>query len=212
MNEIIVDQTETQPKHQCPAMLSDLQAAEGKVSAQTDPVQISMSEVQPAMTTAIDDTRVQSLKLKQLIDIPMESWSSAQLVEWAKLQNLPELDSVQSIFMGDEIDGEEFVELKPKMLRRMLKKAGAADPEYSAQVILAQRVDTRNHQRDRSEAMVACRSTSSVGENQVQQTERTATVKSVECPFCFEPYCASDEMLTPRILTKCGHTAWCDAR
>ena len=125
-----------------------------------------------------------------------------QLVEWAKLQSLPDLESLQSIFLEDEIDGEEFVELKLKMLRRMLKKAGARNPEHSAQVILAQRVDTL-HQQGRSETVL--------GENQVRQTERSMQVNSVECPFCFEQY-ESDDMLAPRILTKCGHTAWCDTQ
>ncbi len=204
---VVDGQAELQPERQGPTALSDL-VGEGEILAKIDAAQNSMSAAQPAMASTKVDSRSQSLK--QLLAVPIHKWSSAQLVEWATLQSLPELDSLQLIFIEDEIDGEEFVELKPKMLRRMLKKAGAACPEYSAQVILAQRVDTLKHQQGRSEPVVACRT--SVGKKKVEQTERTATVKSVECPFCFEEYSGSDDMVAPRILTKCGHTAWCDTQ
>jgi HJR/Mrr/RecB family endonuclease len=131
-------------------------------------------------------------------------------MEWAKLQSLPELELLQSIFMEDEIDGEEFIEMKPKMLRRMLKKAGAVDPDGSAQVILAQRVDTRMQQQGRPETVAA--SLRAMGEMQVHKTESATAAKLIECPFCFEEYSESGDsdkgLLVPRIITKCGHTAW----
>ena len=78
-------------------------------------------------------------------------------------------------------DGEELLEFTPKLLQKMLRKAGAEKPEAAAKAILQQR-------------------------NRVSLGAKSAAGDALECPLCMEPYADDDERHVPRIL-QCGHTA-----
>jgi hypothetical protein len=161
-----------------------------------------------------------------LATAPMAEWNAAQLVLWATLLSLPELPLLQSIFLEDDVDGEEFVDMKPKMLQRMLKKAGAADPEGATQTILAQRVDALARQRQgipspskkKPMAMAAAgagqqpqaggKAPAEAGGTTKKKAQAARAQVGSECPICFEEYADDAQGLrVPRIITKCGHTA-----
>ena len=110
--------------------------------------------------------------------------------EWISLIDLPDGcdEAVQEVF--SDVDGEELLAFIPKMLQKMLRRAGVEEPEPVAGAILRQR------QRDLDKSTAAARPTAA-----------GANAPAPECPVCMEPY-REDESgrHVPRIM-QCGHSA-----
>jgi hypothetical protein len=71
----------------------------------------------------------------------MSDWSTTQVLEWLPTIGLPveSVSTVYTVLQSLGLDGEDFIELRPKMLQKMLEKAGADDPSALSQQLLAAR-------------------------------------------------------------------------
>ena len=120
-------------------------------------------------------------------DTAMAEWSEAQVSEWISLIDLPDgcAEAVRDVC--SDIDGEELLDFTPKLLQKLLRKAGAEEPEAAAKAILQQR--------------------DSVGKEAQAASKPARDADALECPLCMERYADDDsELHVPRTLP-CGHTA-----
>jgi hypothetical protein len=117
--------------------------------------------------------------------IAMPDWSAAQVLEWVVTIGLPahSTSTVCAVLESLELDGDELIELRPKILQKMLQKAGAEDAAALTKQILAA--------RDVAGSVA---------------TAHDDGLAISECRICFEVYTSeADSARVPRILT-CGHT------
>jgi hypothetical protein len=134
-------------------------------------------------------------QLQALIELGVQQWSAAQVLEWVALVDLPP-ESVSVVIAVIEAldvdDGEELLELSPKTLQKRLAKHGAQGAEALAKQVMQQR-DALLLSGDSTAA--AC------PDSEQQQSSR------LECPICMEPFCDDASGLrVPRLLSSCGHT------
>jgi hypothetical protein len=92
-----------------------------------------------------------------------------------------------------DLDGDELLDLTPKILQKQIRKHGAQDAEALGKQMIEQR-----------DALLMLPG-DSASESASPKSELS---DSLECPLCMELYCDDDEagLLVPRILTSCGHT------
>jgi len=113
----------------------------------------------------------------------MREWSEAQVSEGSSAIKLPDGCAEAVLLVFTDFNGEELLALHPKMLQKMLRLAGVAEPAQVAAAILRQ----RDALGSASPAAAA-----------------TGPRDAAECPLCMEVY--DEELRVPRIL-QCGHSA-----
>ena len=107
--------------------------------------------------------------------------------EWISLIYLPDgcAEAVQEVC--SDMDGEDLLDFTLKMLQKMLRKAGAEEPEAAAKAILRQR--------------------DSVGKEEQAASNPVKEADALECPLCMERYADDDSELHVPCILSCGHTA-----
>jgi WD40 repeat protein len=124
----------------------------------------------------------QTQQLSALIKQGVQQWSASQVLEWVGLIDLP-LENVAAATAAFELldldDGEELLELGPRMLQKQLRRSGEPDAEALAQLLLGARdallMDDTTTQDD---AGVAAQTTAESRQvlQQVQQKDSDATI------------------------------------
>eukprot|EP01046_Picozoa_sp_COSAG06_P047101 COSAG06_NODE_6786_length_2783_cov_2.020492_2_plen_289_part_00 len=89
-----------------------------------------------------------SVRLNQLHATPMEQWSATQVLDFVGTES----SAVVQAFAEDEIDGEDFVALRPKFVLRMLRATEVEDPAAVAESLLEARDDLLAAQEGQPEA------------------------------------------------------------
>ena len=112
----------------------------------------------------------------------MREWSEAQVLEWISSIELPDGCAEAVLLVFTDFNGKDLLELNSKMLQKMLRLAGVAEPAQVATAIM--------RQRDLGSATLAAGA--------------TGPRDAAECPLCMEVY--DEELRVPRIL-QCGHSA-----
>ena len=183
---MLLSQAEAEPEPQ-PVPAQPLGAeSEPALQAELEPegdAAVELTEPEPEL-----DERTQ--QLRALTQLGVQQWSAAQVLEWVALADLPpeSVPVINSAFKSIGVDdGEELLELGPKILQKKLAKHGAKDSAALAKQVIAQR-----------DALIPGGNTAAAAP--------TAS-ESPECPICMEPFCDDASGLrVPRLLTSCGHT------
>jgi ankyrin repeat protein len=129
-------------------------------------------------------------QLQSLTALGVQQWSAAQVLEWVALAALPpeSVSVVSAAIESLDLDGEELLDLRPKILHKLLLKHGAQDAEALAKQVMQQR-----------DALLMLPENSTVA--------APAAADRLECPICMELFCDdASGLLVPRLLTNCGHT------
>lgn len=109
-----------------------------KYRAQIVPLRIDLKS---ATSRPLDSTTASPEVLQAravLLALPMVQWTEVQVQGWVGMIGLPaeQVEIVQRALTDDEIDGEDLEGLKPRRLSKLLRKAGADDPDALAQQTL----------------------------------------------------------------------------
>jgi hypothetical protein len=116
------------------------------------------------------------------------------VLEWVALTDLP-ADSVPVVCAAVDLldcDGEELLDMRVKIVQKLLAKSGADDPIALAKLAIEQR-DVLTRDDGKSTAAIV-------------QAKLPAGAAPAECLICFEHYTDDESgQLVPRILS-CGHT------
>ena len=169
----------TDAQHMKPELDITVQSSEG---AEPEPAQEPEPELEP--------------EPEPDASLAMSEWSPAQVLEWVVTIGLPieSASTVRTVLESLGLDGEELIDLKPKMLQKRLQKSSVATHSVEDAAALAKRVLTA---RDAA-AGSGSGSGSVAGCGDGMGTN--------ECRICFEVYTSeADSARVPRILT-CGHT------
>eukprot|EP01045_Picozoa_sp_COSAG04_P000282 COSAG04_NODE_6_length_47123_cov_87.347482_5_plen_1442_part_00 len=182
---------EPEPEPKCDeseALSSDGEAFEDAREPELEPDPEPEPEPEPQESAAEQAARERSERLIRLeTGPPMSEWSETHVSEWVSLIDLPEgcEDAVKAVC--SDMDGEDLLIFIPKTLQKMLRKAGAEEPEAAAKAILRQR--------------------DSLGKDKPAASKPAKEADALECPLCMERYAEDEsEVHVPRTLP-CGHTA-----
>jgi hypothetical protein len=119
------------------------------------------------------------------------------VLEWVALADLsPEGASVVSAALETlDLDGDELLDLPPKILQKHIRKHGARDAEALAKQVIEQR-----------DALTPAAEDSSAASAVDVVSERPES-ECPECLVCMESFCDDQSgQHVPRILSNCGHT------
>jgi ankyrin repeat protein len=148
-------------------------------------------ELEPEPEPVLDKRTQQ---LQGLAELGVQQWSVAQVLEWVALAELPP-ESVSAVIAAMEsldLDGDELLHLRAKMLQKKLAKHSAQNAEALAKQVIEQR----------DALLMLC------GDNISESASPKSELSDIlECPLCMELY-SDDEagLRVPRMLTSCGHT------
>jgi hypothetical protein len=176
----LISQLEPEPEApECPA-----QQAEAEAEA----------EACAAAKAADPDPNERTQQLQALTTLGVQQWSTEQVLEWVALADLPQetVSAVSTVMVALDLDGEELIHLRVKILQKLLAKHGAQDAESVSKQVIEQR-----------DALLLLPG-DSASESASPKSDLSDTL---ECPLCMELYCDVEPGLrVPRILTSCGHT------
>jgi hypothetical protein len=163
-------------------------ALEQLLLPETDATAEAPTEVPSEPEPELDESTQQ---LQALTELGVQQWSTAQVLQWVALADLPpeSISVLTDVIESLDVDGRDFLDLTLRMLQRKLAKHGAQDAEALAKQVIEQR-DT---------LLLSGDSTS-------QSTSPQAELSgSLECPICMELYGDDHEagLRVPRILTSC---------
>jgi ankyrin repeat protein len=176
----LISQLEPEPEApECPAQQAEAEAeAEGAAAAKA----------------ADPDPNGRTQQLQALTTLGVQQWSTEQVLEWVALADLPQetVSAVSTVMVALDLDGEELIHLRVKILQKLLAKHGAQDAESVSKQVIEQR-----------DALLLLPG-DSASESASPKSDLSDTL---ECPLCMELYCDVEPGLrVPRILTSCGHT------
>jgi ankyrin repeat protein len=177
----------SEPEPEAPE--SPAQQAEAEAGAEPEPEEVEQ-EPEPER-----DERTQ--QLQALTELGVQQWSVAQVLEWVALADLsPEGASVVSAALETlDLDGDELLDLPPKILRKHIRKHGARDAEALTKQVIEQR-----------DALTPAAEDSSAASAVDVVSERPES-ECPECLVCMESFCDDQSgQHVPRILSNCGHT------
>eukprot|EP01046_Picozoa_sp_COSAG06_P001196 COSAG06_NODE_36_length_30622_cov_18.404869_24_plen_222_part_00 len=102
---------------------------------------MTQPEPAPQESPQVQAVRQRTDRLSVLAGLTVAGWSAEQVVEWIGLTDLPAKNAaiVRDSFESLEIEGEDLVELKHRMLQKQLRRSGAVNAEALAREVLDMR-------------------------------------------------------------------------
>ena len=122
--------------------------AEGEVSGHDDtlscvPTAVHVPTVSLQVESQLNKPELdeRAHQLHALAELSVHQWSATQVLEWIVLIDLPPegASAVSTVMESLDLDGEELLDLGPKILQKKLVKYGTPDAEVLAKQVLAQR-------------------------------------------------------------------------